>query len=95
MTAAEYLRQYKKSVKPLRSIRVPYFALEAGSRLVEWYHQYSKGQLPAIFTPYKTATTWKGNRFDNSKIKGIGWKQIVPTQEGMRRTFEWLKENPK
>ena len=59
------------------------------------YHAYSKGQLPAIFTPYKTATTWKGNRFDNTKIKSIGWKQLVPTSEGMRRTFEWLKAHPR
>jgi 2-alkyl-3-oxoalkanoate reductase len=94
-TCAAYLAEYKKSVKPIRSLRVPYFALAVGSRLIERYHAYSKGQLPAIFTPYKTATTWKGNRFDNSKLKGLGWRQIVPTKEGMQRTFAWLKENPK
>ncbi len=38
--------------------------------------RWSKGQLPAIFTPYKSATAWGGNRFDNSKLKGLGWKQI-------------------
>lgn len=94
-TCSTYLAAYKKSVKPIRSLRVPYFALQAGSKLVARYHAYSKGQLPAIFTPYKTATTWKGNHFDNNKIKRLGWKQIVPTAEGMRRTFEWLSENPK
>jgi len=58
---------------------------------VERYHRWSKGQLPAIFTPYKSATMWGGNQFDNSKIKTVGWKQLVPTEEGMRRTFEWLR----
>lgn len=94
-TCAEYLSAYKASVKPIRSLRVPFFALSAASSMVERYHAYSKGQLPAIFTPYKTATTWKGNRFDNSKLKRLGWKQIVPTAEGMQRTFAWLKDNPK
>jgi nucleoside-diphosphate-sugar epimerase len=94
-TAGEYLRNYKANVRPVPSITVPYPALKVASRLIERYHAYSKGQLPAIFTPYKTATTWKGNRFDNSKIKSIGWKQIVPTPEAMKRTFAWFKANPK
>jgi nucleoside-diphosphate-sugar epimerase len=47
--------------------------------------------LPAIFTPYKSATTWGGNRFDNGKLKRLGWRQEVPTPEGLRRTFEWLR----
>lgn len=94
-TCAAYLAEYKANVRPVRSLRVPYAALEAASGLVERYHAYSKGQLPAIFTPYKTATTWKGNRFDNSKLKGLGWKQIVPTREAMARTFAWFKANPK
>jgi len=94
-TCAQYLRAYKKSVKPLRSVWMPYALTNAMSHLVERYHHYSKGQLPAIFTPYKTATSWKGNRFSNTKLKGLGWKQLVPTDEGMRRTFEYLKESPK
>lgn len=91
----EYLALYQKHVRPVRAISVPYVGLQAISTLVEKYHHLSKGQLPAIFTPYKTATSWKGNRFDNAKLKGLGWRQIVSTEEGMRRTFEWLKANPK
>jgi nucleoside-diphosphate-sugar epimerase len=70
---------------------VPYPALRLLSRGVEAYHRWSKGQLPAVFTPYKSAALWGGNRFDNSKIKALGWRQIVPTEEGMRRTFAWLR----
>jgi len=90
-TCRDYLREYKKQVTPVRSVPVPYPVLKMLSVGVERYHRWSKGQLPAIFTPYKSATMWGGNQFDNSKIKTVGWKQLVPTEEGMRRTFEWLR----
>ena len=57
------------------------------SRLAESYHIKSKGQLPAVFTPYKTAVSWKGTRFDNSRLKRLGWQQITPTREALSSTF--------
>jgi nucleoside-diphosphate-sugar epimerase len=90
-TCSAYLRAYRRKVEQIRTIRVPYFAISGLSRGIEWYHNYSAGQLPAFLTPYKTAALWKGNRFDNSKIKGLGWKQLVSTQEGLERTFQALK----
>ncbi len=87
-TSRQYLRQYKRSVKKVRSLPVPYFALMLLSRMVEGYHRWSKGQLPAIFTRYKTANMWGGNRFSNAKLKSIGWKELVSTPEGLRRAFE-------
>src|SRR5262249_18444843 len=81
-----------REVKKIRTVRLPYFVLMTISKLVERYNVRSKGQLPAVFTPYKTATSWKGNRFDNNKLKSIGWKQAVSTEEGLRRTFEALKQ---
>ena len=94
-TCDEYLGKYRKSVKPLRAVRVPYLAMQAISVAVLRYHAFSKGQLPAIFTPYKTATSWKGNRFDNGKLKGLGWRPLVSTEEGLRRAFEYFRANPK
>ncbi len=91
-TSREYLRAYRKRVKRLRCLPVPYPLLRLVSKGVEWYHDYSRGQLPAIFTPYKSANLWKGNRFDNGKLKSAGWRQIVPTAEGMRRTFDYFRE---
>ena len=90
-TCKQYLDAYKKQVRPIRSVSVPYPALSLASIALERYVRWSHGQLPAIFTPYKSATAWGGNTFDNSKLKALGWKQSVPTEEGMRRTFEWLR----
>jgi nucleoside-diphosphate-sugar epimerase len=34
---------------------------------------------------------WGGNRFSNAKLKSLGWKQLVNTSEGLRRTFEYFR----
>jgi nucleoside-diphosphate-sugar epimerase len=90
-TCSDYLRAYRKEVRPIRAVPIPYPALKLLSAGVERYHRWSKGQLPAIFTPYKTATAWGGNRFDNGKIKALGWRQAIPTPDAMHRTFDWLR----
>jgi nucleoside-diphosphate-sugar epimerase/peptidoglycan/xylan/chitin deacetylase (PgdA/CDA1 family) len=86
-TCREYLCAYRKHVTKVRSISVPYFGVKLLSAMVASYNRYSKGQLPAILTPYKTASQWGGNRFDNSKLRSTGWKQMVPTAEGLQRSF--------
>jgi nucleoside-diphosphate-sugar epimerase len=91
VTAARWLELYRERVKRIPTLRVPYPALALVSALVARYHTYSKGQLPAIFTPYKSATTWGGNRFDNAKLKSLGWRPIVTTEDGLTRAFDELK----
>jgi nucleoside-diphosphate-sugar epimerase len=95
ITCDDYLRRYRSEVGPLRVVRSPYFATMLLSRAVEWYHRHSRGQLPPIFTPYKTRTMWKGNRFSNARLHALGFAPIVPTEEGLRRTFEYLREKKK
>ena len=86
-TCRQYLRAYKEHVTKIRSISVPYFGVRLLSSLVAKYNRYSNCQLPAILTPYKAASQWGGNRFDNSKLRSIGWNQLVQTKEGLQRTF--------
>jgi nucleoside-diphosphate-sugar epimerase len=86
-TCREYLHAYKRYVRNIRSIPLPYFATRLLSMTLVNYHKYSKGQLPAVLTPYRVASLWAGNRFDNSKLHSIGWKQLVPTPEGLRTSF--------
>jgi nucleoside-diphosphate-sugar epimerase len=94
-TCRGYLARYRREVKPLRVVPIPYPAMQAISLAVKRYHSFSKGQLPAIFTPYKTATSWKGNGFTNDKLKRLGWTPLVSTDEGVRRAFEEFRANPK
>jgi len=89
VSSRQFLRRYRKQVKRVPVVPMPYVATQLMSRMVKWYSTYSKGQLPAIFTPYKTASMWKGNRFDNSKLKRLGWTQVVSTEEGLARHFDY------
>ena len=93
-TSSQYLHLYQRNVKPLKTIPVPYSVLQWGSKQVERYNTKSKGQLPAIFTPYKTASQWGGNRFSNAKLRQLGWKPIVPTQQGLERSFAYFRTEP-
>jgi len=94
VTAKEFLARYRREVKRFPLVPVPYPAFQLLSRLVAAYARWSKGQLPAVFTPYKTATTWKRTRFTNAKLKELGWRPLVPTDEGLRRAFEHYRLNP-
>lgn len=91
LDAREYLARYRKNVQKLRYVTVPYPITWLMSYAVEKYHDHSKGQLPAVFTRYKTSSSWKGNRFDNSKLKALGWKPLVTTEEGLTRHFEYRR----
>lgn len=91
-TCREYLRRYRREVRALRVLQVPYLAMQGASWMVERYARHSRGQLPAVFTPYRTAALWKGTRFSNEKLKSIGWRQGVATAEGMQRSFAAWRE---
>lgn len=93
-TGSEYLRAYRREVKRTRAIRFPYPVAMLLSWAVEKYHAMSRGQIPAIVTRYETRAMWKGHRFDNQRIKNLGWEQIVPTREAMRETFAYLCSDP-
>ena len=91
-TASRYLREYKKRVKRIRSIRLPYYVTRKLAWCLETYHRRSQGQLPAIITRYKAAAAWGGNRFDNSKLHSLGWRQLVSTVDAMAIHFESLRQ---
>jgi nucleoside-diphosphate-sugar epimerase len=94
VTAKQFLSRYRREVKPLRVVPVPYGAFRLASRLFAAYSRWSRGQLPPVFTPYKTETAWKPTRFTNAKLKALGWHPLLPTDEGLRRAFEHYRLNP-
>jgi nucleoside-diphosphate-sugar epimerase len=90
-TASQYLRAYKRQVKRIRTVRLPYFVTRMLANALEAYHRSSQGQLPAIITLYKAAASWGGNSFSNTKLHALGWRQLVATPEAMSQTFEYLR----
>jgi nucleoside-diphosphate-sugar epimerase len=61
------------------------------SYAIESYHLYSRGQLPAILTPYRSASTWRRLRFDNARLRTLGWRPLLSLEEGLQQTFEGLR----
>jgi nucleoside-diphosphate-sugar epimerase len=94
ITSREYLKLYQQQVKPMRTVPVPYFLLMWGAGMVDRYNLRSKGQLPAVFTPYKVRGLWGGNRFTNTKLKHLGWTPIINTPEALKRSFAAFKAEP-
>ena len=87
LTAAQFLKLYRRLVEPMRYLPIPYWLIYLVSAGCEKYHQRSKGQLPDIFTRYKSSNMWRGNRFTNKKLKEIGWRPAISVQQGIRDYF--------
>ena len=88
-TSREFLRLYKRHVKPFRSIPVPRLASYLLCSLWEKYSTWSEGQLPPAFNRRAWHAYWKGSRYTNAKLKArLGWTPSVTTAEGLRRYFE-------
>ena len=92
VNAWQYLRRYLAATGWRPFVPIPLVAARLMSRAVAGYSRRSRGQLPAIFTPYKTNAMWKGNRFDNGKLKALGWKPVVSTEDGLDRHFAYLAD---
>jgi nucleoside-diphosphate-sugar epimerase len=90
-TCKAYLKGYLKHVQKLRVLPVPRWVFRWGAAWLVRYHERSKGQLPAIFTPYIVRSMYTPIRYSNDALKRIGWTQRVSTEEGLQRTFQWLK----
>lgn len=94
-TAAALLRRYRREIAPLRVVRVPYPALQLIARLNAWYTARSEGHLPAVFTPYKVASTWRRQAWSNARAKAVlGWSPRVPMREALDRAFAALRPRP-
>lgn len=91
-SCVEYLRLYRKEVRRMRTVRIPYWLLLAGSKYLTRYHRVSKGQLPAVFTPYVVRSMYRPLRYDNAALRAIGWQQAVPTAQALERSMRYLRE---
>ena len=92
-TGRQVLRLHRRLVGRIRAFTVPRLAVRPLSRLCVWYHDRSMGQLPAVLTPYKSDALWKPLQYSNAKAKaGLGWTPEVSLEEGLQRTFAWLRE---
>ena len=91
INAKTFLSLYRKNVDKCRYVPIPYWLMWLLSIFCEKYYQRSKGQLPDVFTRYKTASIWKPQQYNNAKLKGLGWLPRISTEEGLNKHFLSLK----
>jgi nucleoside-diphosphate-sugar epimerase len=89
-----YLDRFERDVRKVRTVRLPYGATRAIAQVLGALRTASRGRLPAPLSPYAVDTTWKKHRFSNARLHAIGWSPRVSTDEGLRRTFSWLRDQP-
>ncbi len=90
VTANDFVRRYRREAEPLKVLKIPKPLGRGLARAVSWYHDYSKGQLPEVIDPHYFRATWGGNRFSNQKLKSIGWRPAVSTDDGLGRHFAFI-----
>lgn len=94
-TCGKYLREYRRKVKSLRVIPMPYPVLMAAAKWLTSYSERSGGQLPAVLTPYVVRSMYRPLRYSSQAVKALGWSQRVSIEEGLVDFFEYLKQHPK
>ena len=91
-TCNDYLRRYRREIEKLRVIPLPYSLLLAGSKALLNYSKRSKGQLPAILTPYIVKSMYRKLGYTNAALTGIGWTQRISTAQGIDELMTALKK---
>jgi nucleoside-diphosphate-sugar epimerase len=88
-SSREFLRMYKRKVKPVKSIYIPHSLSYALCYLWERYSAWSDGQLPPVFNRRVWHAYWKKTSYSNEKLKGrLGWKPKVIMAEALRAHLE-------
>jgi nucleoside-diphosphate-sugar epimerase len=91
-SSVSFLRAYRRQVRPIKYIYVPYRAFYGFCHLWECYSRWSGGQLPPVFNRRKCAAYWKGNRYSNRKLKELlGWEPAVSFPHGSNAYFAYLR----
>jgi len=92
-TGRDLTRRYRAEVGGIRRLILPRWAVLAASRFSVWYHKKSRGQLPAILTPYKSRAMWTPFLYSNERAREVlGWKPEVDLSTGLQETFASLRQ---
>jgi nucleoside-diphosphate-sugar epimerase len=92
-TSREFLRIYKKRVRPMRSVYLPHDLSYFLCFLWERYSKWSEGQLPNVFNRKKWHSYWSTQRYSNAKIKRLlNWTPRVPFDIAISRYVQYQRK---
>ena len=91
-TSRQFLRQYKKQVKKMLSIPVPYPLWYFFNTIWEKYSIWSEGQLPPVFNKRSCEIYWKRVNYSNKKAKHLlNWQPKIPMDISLNNFFNYMK----
>ena len=93
-TGRQFLHQYKKYVRKIRAIPVPYPIWYCFNAIWEKYSILSEGQLPPVFNRRSCEFYWKSMHYSNKKAKeNLKWQPKVNMTDALKIFFTYMKEN--
>jgi len=89
-----FLRRYKRQVRRVFTLPVPYAAFYLFSAFWEKYSSWSGGQLPPVFNRRMCVAYYKSQNFSNAKAKTLlGWRPTVAMPEALDRFCAYAREH--
>jgi nucleoside-diphosphate-sugar epimerase len=90
----EFLRRYKRTVRRIRTIPVPYSIFYLFNAAWEKYSVRSGGQLPPVFNRRTCEAYYKSQTFSNQKAKVLlGWRPQVGMGEALDRFCAYARDH--
>lgn len=86
-TGVEYLERYRRCTNQVCAMRLPFAVLLALCYVNRLGNAWSAGQIPLILTRYKAACSWRGHQFSSQKLRDLGWRQPISTEEALALAF--------
>lgn len=87
-----FLSRYKREVKRISSVPVPYSVFYLFNLAWEKYSTWSKGQLPPVFNRRACEAYYKPHTFSNRKAKDLlGWKPRVSMSEALDNYYAYAR----
>jgi nucleoside-diphosphate-sugar epimerase len=91
-SATEYVRRYRRDVRRIPWLRLPYRTALLLAHMAEWTHRVSRGQIPLFLTPYRTRNLWQGHLYSTARFAQTGWRQPIPTELALHEAFADLRQ---
>lgn len=89
----EFLRRYKRTVRKIRTIPVPYSVFYLFNYAWEKYSVWSGGQLPPAFNRRTCEAYYKSQTFSNNKVKAVlGWRPRVGMSEALEKFCAYARD---